>query len=164
MPSGSTRLTVTFLYSFPSIVLKSSPKTAADAKNRIENASSFIFLRPATDWTKSTLGCREMKKPLRPSDTRSRRAASWNLKNRMPRQSSTAILVDQRGRAQVWEVWIGKNEMIAASSELLTGVVGLFIFAVSLTIIIYWIIFPILVLRQMKELHRAQREIAKALQ
>jgi hypothetical protein len=105
-----------------------------------------------------------MKKPLRPSDTRSRRAASWNLKNRMPRQSSTAILVDQRGRAQVWEVWIGKNEMIAASSELLTGVVGLFIFAVSLTIIIYWIIFPILVLRQMKELHRAQREIAKALQ
>jgi len=41
MPSGSTRLTFALLYSFPSIVLKSSAR-ATDAKQRIETASVFI--------------------------------------------------------------------------------------------------------------------------
>src|SRR6266496_469385 len=42
MPSGSTRLTVTFLYSFPSIALKSSA-TAMDAKHAIKKARIFIL-------------------------------------------------------------------------------------------------------------------------
>jgi hypothetical protein len=55
--------------------------------------------------------------------------------------------------------------MIAdVTTQYLGGIIGLFLFACILTIIIYWIIFPILVLRRMKELHDAQREIAKALQ
>src|SRR6266496_630341 len=51
MPSGSTRLTVTFLYSFPSVVLKSSAN-AIDAKQTIKIAkvgalifSAIRFLR-----------------------------------------------------------------------------------------------------------------------
>jgi len=56
-------------------------------------------------------------------------------------------------------------EMIAdVTTEYLGGVIGLFVFACVLTVVIYWIIFPILVLRRMKELHGTQREIAKALQ
>ena len=55
--------------------------------------------------------------------------------------------------------------MIAdALTEFAGGLFGVFLFACVLTIIIYWIIFPILVLRRLKELHGAQREIAKALQ
>lgn len=55
--------------------------------------------------------------------------------------------------------------MIAdATTDLFSGIIGLFLFACVLTIIIYWIIFPILVLRRMKELREGQREIAKALQ
>src|SRR5438093_10098035 len=42
MPSGSTRLTVTFLYSFPSIALKSSA-TVIDAKHAIKKATIFIL-------------------------------------------------------------------------------------------------------------------------
>src|SRR5439155_9571563 len=42
MPSASTRLTVTFLYSFPSIALKSSA-TAMDAKHAIKKARIFIL-------------------------------------------------------------------------------------------------------------------------
>jgi hypothetical protein len=56
-------------------------------------------------------------------------------------------------------------EMIAdATTQLLSGFIGLFLIACILTICIYWIIFPILVLRRMKEMQDAQREIAKALQ
>src|SRR6266705_5902707 len=42
MPSGSTRLTATFLYSFPLIALKSSA-TAIDAKHAIKKARIFIL-------------------------------------------------------------------------------------------------------------------------
>jgi hypothetical protein len=60
---------------------------------------------------------------------------------------------------------IPKTKVIAdATTEVFSGIVGLFFFACVLTIIIYWIIFPILVLRRMKELQDGQREIAKALQ
>ena len=55
--------------------------------------------------------------------------------------------------------------MIAdVTTEFFSGIIGLFLFACILTIIIYWIIFPILVLRRMNDLKDAQREIAKALQ
>src|SRR5437763_7177366 len=43
MPSGSTRLTVTFLYSFPSIVLKSSA-SAIDADRAAKIASVVLFI------------------------------------------------------------------------------------------------------------------------
>src|SRR6266508_2986681 len=42
MPSGSTRLILTFLYSFPSIVLKSSARTT-EAENRIKKVRIFIL-------------------------------------------------------------------------------------------------------------------------
>src|SRR6266536_3175058 len=45
IPSGSTRLTVTFLYSFPSIALKSAAR-ATDAKHRIKKMRIFILLWP----------------------------------------------------------------------------------------------------------------------
>lgn len=55
--------------------------------------------------------------------------------------------------------------MIAdATTKFFSGIIGLFLFACVLTIIIYSIIFPILVLRRMKELQEGQREIAKSLQ
>src|SRR5947208_729697 len=43
MPSGSTRLTVTFLYSFPLIVLKSSA-SAIDADSAAKIASVVLFI------------------------------------------------------------------------------------------------------------------------
>src|SRR5947207_8714590 len=45
IPSGSTRLTLTFLYSFPLIALKSSAK-ATDANQRIRKARIFILSSP----------------------------------------------------------------------------------------------------------------------
>src|SRR5439155_218044 len=42
MPSGSTRVTLTFLYSFPSIALKSSA-SATDAQHRIINVKIIIW-------------------------------------------------------------------------------------------------------------------------
>src|SRR6266508_3920504 len=42
MPSGSTRLTVAFLYSFPASVLKSSEK-ATDTNEKIKTVRSFVF-------------------------------------------------------------------------------------------------------------------------
>src|SRR5437667_12575725 len=43
MPSGSTRLTVTFLYSFPASVLKSSA-TASEMKDRLRKVRDFICM------------------------------------------------------------------------------------------------------------------------
>src|SRR5262249_49915172 len=43
IPSGSTRVTVASLYSFPFNVLKSSPKTA-DMKERIESVSTLVLI------------------------------------------------------------------------------------------------------------------------
>jgi hypothetical protein len=47
MPSGSTRLTVAFLYSFPLIVLKSSA-SAIDAKHTIKITKKLGVLTSAT--------------------------------------------------------------------------------------------------------------------
>src|SRR5437773_9791163 len=44
MPSGSTRLTVTFLYSFPSIVLKSSAKAKEERQAKAKQATAVIFM------------------------------------------------------------------------------------------------------------------------
>jgi hypothetical protein len=46
MPSGSTRLTEAFLYSFPLIVLKSSASVIdADSVAKIASVALFIFAR-----------------------------------------------------------------------------------------------------------------------
>src|SRR5437016_14258148 len=44
MPSGSTRLTVAFLYSFPVVVLKSSA-CATEMNDRIRKLRSFVCIR-----------------------------------------------------------------------------------------------------------------------
>jgi hypothetical protein len=55
MPSGSTRFTVTFLYSLPSIVLKSSA-SAIDADSAAKIASAVLFIAPAL--SQFPRGCR----------------------------------------------------------------------------------------------------------
>ena len=65
MPSGSARVTVTFLYSFPVTSLKSSAK-ATVVKHRIKKGRTFIlqlresFLRGRVVQYKNFLGCNQI--------------------------------------------------------------------------------------------------------
>src|SRR6266550_7962373 len=58
-PSGSTRLTVASLYSFPASVLKSSEK-ATDTNGRIKTKGSFVFTY--LNWTLPF--CSHIRDPL----------------------------------------------------------------------------------------------------